>query len=101
MTDTDKGLLERAARAAGLIYRDDLWNSGHIQTEFGTWKEWSPLTDNCDAFRLESGLRLDVKWGNGSVTVGGATERYSHGDDPSAIKRRAIVRAAAALGDAK
>ena len=85
---TDRELLEFAAKAAGLRI------NFHPTASY----QWNPLERDDDAHRLESVLRLDVKLGTGSVTVGSATERYSHGDDPAAVKRRAIVRAAAAIG---
>lgn len=91
---TDRELLEMAARAAGI---DGWWEQPYLSFIKRSGGPWRPLTDDGDAHRLESYLRLDVTWGNGSVTVGGVTERYSHGDDPSAVKRRAIVSAAAAI----
>lgn len=101
-TESDRELLELAAKAAGLsIDNDDNgnpvrveWFRGNLRNEF----PWDPLNNDDDAFRLEADLRLDTTWGTASVTVGGCTERYSHGDDPRAAKRRAITRAAASIG---
>ena len=100
----DRTLLERAAKASGIVGEYECWaGQGFMEgiRRKGDPKEfkiWNPLMYDDQAHRLESDLRLNVKWGNGSVTVGSATERYSHGDDPAKVKRRAIVRAAAEIG---
>lgn len=96
---TDRELLEFAAKAAGLTYRDDLWDGGHMQRHDGLWMKWRPLEDDGDEARLEGALCLNVSWGMASVTVDSATERYSdHGGDKQKARRRAGVRAAAAIG---
>ena len=103
---TDRELLELAAKAAGLNYRDDLWNAGHVHTEFG-WREWNPLTSDGDALRLAAHLRLTV--GDEDQSVRSMAFAYArHTDmprcyepsqnDPAAAYRRAIVRAAAEIG---
>ena len=102
---TDRELLELAAKAAGLRVRT--WD-GHSGAMCATDDDrhglmWMPLTDDGDA------LRLAVKTGEPFVvrsrcvtTMGGLMEDFDpavSGDDLRAT-RRAIVRAAAAIGKA-
>ena len=105
---TDKELLKKAAKAAGINLR---FLSGNIPFSDGPSRigEWNPLTDDGDALRLA--VRLDMK-----VYVGEAypwdkeCADYSHkfgacvdedeNNDPYAGTRRAIVKAAAAIGEA-
>jgi len=108
---TDRELLEAAARAAGVDLGswceelDAFWKGGRGETI------WNPLTDDGDA------LRLAVKLGIAKVLTleigpGGACVTFDHPHveadefqplegtfDPYAATRRAIVRAAAALGE--
>ena len=67
---------------------------------------WNPLTDDGDALRLAVKLRLMVN-GVGKVVLDGvhvqsddgvAMECSGEGQDPYAATRRAIVRAAASIG---
>lgn len=104
-TESDRELLELAAKAAGYVLDYTIRPDGKafyhsdrnaLAIADGGW--FAPLTDDGDAFSLEAALRLDTTWGTASVTVGGCTERYSHGDDPREAKRRAITRAAASIG---
>lgn len=100
---TDRELLELAAKAAGY------WN-----TEFDTWSgapslNWNPLTDDGDALRLAVKLYLTVSSCSGVVIVERPdvdhegldyptfAERVA--DDAMAATRRAIVRAAAEIGE--
>lgn len=113
---TDRELLEKAARAAGWKYHPpggidtkhpDL--DGWIDPSTGEvhWRDlWRPLTDDGDAFRLAVATRLIVTT-TGNELVGVyqpigdwvfANERVVDGDRLAAI-RRAIVRAAAAIGE--
>lgn len=111
---TDKELLELAAKAAGI--------DGSVDGEFccGMWlrgkrnpdnsRYWSPLTDDGDALRLACDLGLRVypiartSTGAACSAVGSASsERLSEVCDQSidvrTATRRAIVRAAAAIGE--
>jgi hypothetical protein len=106
----DRELLEAAAKAAGMPhpeFHNEQWGKFWI----GGHGYWNPLTDDGDAFRLAVKLRLDLyNYGrpvhdedfvdaihmDGS-RYGSASEEL--GDDPYAATRRAIVRAAAAIGD--
>ena len=104
MTDADRDLLERAARAAG--YEIDEWHDGRLSViDGGAVIPFEPLTDDGDALRLAVKLRLDIDHGNDVVVAGGMTEER-YGTEPpfaytqeerEAATRRAIVRAAAAM----
>lgn len=117
---TDRKLLEDAAKAAGLnVDIDENWTKGelpyfHLVDERG--RLWNPLTDDGDALRLAVKLGLDFYEGDDdgrAAYVGyyprtGNTrpqrfmlERHDAHPDPCAATRRAIVRAAAAIGAAK
>jgi hypothetical protein len=107
---TDKELLELAAKAAKIDWFrntvNGLWNKeGEI---------WNPLTDDGDALRLAVVLGMDVcvdtKHEEHSTHVicfsndydpAIADEMESHNNDPYAATRRAITRAAAAIGKTK
>lgn len=104
---TDHELLEKAAKAAGIQLADDvdsripsggLWILGRM----GRDEVWNPLEDDGDALRLAARLFIQVTPLSHSTTcrtlaVRGINEL--HGDGPMAATRRAIVRAAAAMGD--
>lgn len=100
---TDRELLERAARAAGIEV-----NRGNIPHErdmlFTRGVEWNPLEDDDDAFRLMVSVGLDVEWCSSGrvsayrhVNANGHcfTAMESYREDRAAATRRAIVRAAA------
>jgi hypothetical protein len=108
---TDRELLEKAARAAGLQewgwMADTLTHVVNDQFVF-----WEPLTDDGDALRLEAALLIDTRWFKNSVKASAlpdsgewlamASEVFNENSDTStksAAKRRAIVRAAAAIED--
>lgn len=107
---TDRELLEAAARAAGIALE---WNDspGYYSDWRGLpqWNHWNPLLDDGDAFRLAVRLGI-VNWyrnGNACATCrtdeGGFFDAFNErgGEDPLAATRRAIVRAAAAMGGAE
>ena len=106
---TDRELLEMAAKAAGITW------VGHTATGLARSKNgacmthpWEPLTDDGDALRLAVKLRIVVDiapwasdahhWRDKRSDDYGI--RHSEYDDPYAATRRAIVRAAAAIGSA-
>ena len=112
LTMTDRELLERAAKAAGLTIHAkhqasrDACGAGDV----GLWISrkstcWNPLTDDGDALRLavKLELQLDLRHSFHTVRVYGAAEGRidEGGKDPLAATRRAIVRAAAALADSE
>lgn len=82
----DRELLERAAKAAGYVA---------VPNQIGDkyWGDWSPLTDDSDALRLAVKCNLLQ-----SALLSSCLSSEPDGD-PYAATRRAIVRAAAALGD--
>lgn len=103
---TDRELLEAAAEAAGIAIEWD----GDLPIPFGSSIEWNPLTDDGDALRLATKLRLNITFtselGRGFKnefmqvaprSLGHLAEFGPLGSDPSATLRRAIVRAAAAM----
>ncbi len=105
---TDRELLELAATAAGFArmkYFDDVpYVSSDLNGEL--WHAWNPLTDDGDAFRLAVKLDLDVFQAvtYQEVQVVGAlksTVFEGWGSDKYAATRRAIVRAAAEIGQRK
>ena len=120
---SDRELLEKAARAAGITLKPMQINNVSKQgdnrfigylADVGQWpRGWfKPLTDDGDALRLAVKLRLGIVHGWESFEEQPlATVWISHdgqclaeevkGDDPYAATRRAIVRAAAALGETK
>lgn len=114
---TDRELLERAAKAAGHAVE---WRPMVASGEGGEWLamkdgngwiEWNPLTDDGDALRLAVKLRIDLQlfslvpeaWRPQGIAramvdrLGQARGVPVENDDPYAATRRAIVRAAAAL----
>jgi len=115
---TDKELLELAAKAAGKKF--NAWSEKitdydsvhygqpalHYSSIGGQVHSWNPLTDDGDALRLAVKLRITVEWAAWSDDL----EEVRADDsiepiDPLineeyAATRRAIVRAAAAMGEA-
>jgi hypothetical protein len=112
---TDRELLEAAAKAAGIELDWDVppqsppWRMTGEGDDRGPAAQWNPLTDDGDALLLAVKLRLCVKVYTEAVIVG--TDHRVNGremlhevvkgnDDYPAATRRAIVRAAAAIGGA-
>ena len=111
---TDKELLELAAKAAGLEYtttedHDRLLVLGDDKLR----RPWDPLTDDGDALRLAVNLGItpqsicyddDEKlfaaaWLYNEDAVQICYVRETYTEDPYAATRRAITRAAAAIGE--
>ena len=96
----DRELLELAAKAAELhgFWVDAGLNVGSDAAP----KIWNPLTDDGDALRLAVKLRMDVKQWNSLVIAVKAWNSHAEENTftqcPYAATRRAIVRAAAAIG---
>lgn len=102
MQNTDKELLELAAKAIGTIYVDGAsWDD-----EAG----WNPLDDDGAALRLVVKLGISVQHSAMFDTLEPSIETFDSedrfdgwfeqpkGNDPYAATRRAIVRAAAEIG---
>lgn len=99
----DRELLEMAAKAAGMEYSVEEWEDGTIFAlrikDRGGW--WNPFNSDGDAMRLAVDLALVVRCYEGSIIVDGggiSAEEHDVADRYSAT-RRAIVRAAAAIGE--
>lgn len=99
---TDRELLEKAARAAGLYSQgDETSRYGHFMglsirgDDNPSGYCWNPLTDDGDALRLAVKLRMTPHIDSNSTECSDCFE--VHSGDPYAATRRAIVRAAAAL----
>jgi hypothetical protein len=115
---TDRELLELAAKAAGMwpdaftLDNDDQPIYSETLGLFRSWGSswWNPLTDDGDALRLAVKLGMSVNmFPNDDARTECAShlqnnfvdEAWRHHADPYAATRRAIVRAAAAIGEAK
>jgi hypothetical protein len=111
-TQTDRELLEQAAKAAGYEIEERHFGAGRYALRLSTdpnWVEWNPLTDDGDALRLAMRLGLRIMTSNTGNPMSayscvetpddrGWTEMHrSHNGDANAATRRAIVRAAAAI----
>lgn len=106
---TDRELLEKAAKAAGLEVEcaftgGDLhvWTNRKLQL----LRIWNPLKDDGDALRLAVkmgfGISIPLMNDRTDVVTFGRTllnAIEAHNGDPYAATRRAIVRAAAAIGE--
>lgn len=100
--NSDKELLEWAAKAAGMV----LWRDPETDSDYwGDASEkyicsvWNPLTDDGDALRLAVKLELNVyccEMQPGADGVSNHQERAN--GDPYSATRRVIVRAAAEIG---
>jgi hypothetical protein len=109
---TDKELLELAAKAAGIVVKPHTnykISPDLVFTYQG--RNWNPLTDDGDALRLAVNLRLiidpvaETLDGTGPCAAVWCKPQRRYimepfGDDPYAATRRAITRAAAAIGKA-
>ena len=106
---TDRELLEMAAKAARYQYAK---HGGYIVVD-GIPGNWNPLTNDGDALRLavNLGMSIEVHYDESKPTPGlrvvfAGGGRWEHtmveeyARDPYAATRRAIVRAAAAIGKA-
>jgi len=106
---TDRELLELAAKAAEIEYE---WHYGcgdalHLTAPSATAIYWNPLTDDGDALRLAVKLGICIVSNfDGDRVVADAGEFSQHHvcqmfeGDKFAATRRAIVRAAAEMGEA-
>lgn len=102
----DRELLELAAKAAGIKHPGgEHCINGPAVWDCDALRWWRPLTDDGDALRLASGLCLNVLSSEACVVVedekGVECIEYFYGpEDYTSGWRRAIVRAAAAIGRA-
>ena len=112
----DKELLELAAKAAGMNAGGEYVDGGdeftHLRVQRAKgqkWFKWNPLTDDGDALRLAVKLNIefatldDLRQANAGVWSADAKPydcMTPYNGDKQAAVRRAIVRAAAASGEA-
>ena len=109
---TDRELLELAAKAAGIEHLQTI--EGEPFEYFGGWlrlnddgEKWAPLTDDGDALRLAVKLEMQVSIGFRRIDASicsDSDELSINTCEPKvgdlyAATRRAIVRAAAAIGE--
>jgi hypothetical protein len=110
---SDRELLEDAAKAEGTVFQDASIQCVHrggpvfLRPEHGVNYQWDPLIDNANAFELAVKLRLVIQHAPKYVVVMDVSREVAehqdtreNGGDPYAATRRAIVRAAAAIGRA-
>ncbi len=103
---TDRELLELAAKAVGMNTREfatDSITRWHWRDD-GTHTAWNPLTDNSDALRLavKLCLEIDVHHTGIAVRTPCGQKVLISADEVKcgyAATRRAITRAAAAIGE--
>lgn len=102
---SDRELLELAAKAAGYELKGFDVMRALVVNEHGHTIGWNPLTDDGDALRLAVKLGLDLcvspnfrlcAWSDAASDW----MEEAPGNDPCSAMRRAIVRAAAAIGGA-
>lgn len=110
---TDRELLEKAAKAAGInlapegnevgpAHFDGVGLVKYSNGGFVTFK-WCPLTDDGDALRLAVKLRIRFEWWKNGIEAIHANlppcAIHSTEYDQYSATRRAIVEAAAAIGE--
>ena len=98
----DRELLELAAKAADVELKYDSFGlSANSDREYNYW---NPLIDDSDALRLavKLGLQMYIFLADDDIGISNTqvNRRFTehHTNDPYAATRRAIVRAAAAIG---
>lgn len=99
---TDKELLELAAKAADYRISNRLTDGGLMAMSDNrpAPHKWNPLTDDGDALRLAARLDMMVDVRGAWIVVEAAGDSVCEDarHDTLAATRRAIVRAAAAIG---
>ena len=95
MSKTDKELLELAAKAIGLTLKYNYLGNRDAR------QEWDPLTDDGDALRLAVDLGIAVRRISNKAMASSSAGQFNEycDNDKRAATRRAIVRAAAAIGE--
>lgn len=114
---SDRELLELAAKAAGILLCGYSWIGENedddeceiLEAAFVKHRQeqelaskWNPLTDDGDALRLAVKLSMSLEKvvsSRGSAWIADHRAEEVVGTDSSAAARRAIVRAAAAIGE--
>lgn len=100
---TDRELLELAARAAGVDWFDEPAAKQGRGLHMKSGPFWNPLTDDGDALRLAVKLRIAIDFNRQACIDRLACPKWyaaaNHHPDWNAATRRAITRAAAAIGE--
>lgn len=104
---TDKELLILAAKAAGIVGDMTEYRNRILTQSDPEYVYWSPLDDDGDALRLAVDLDMDISVHCVDKTVSVTTignhglieYEENQGADKHAATRRAIVRAAADIGE--
>ena len=98
--NTDRELLELAAKAAGIKIRWQSYGNYFVigDIDEGIEAVWNPILDDGDALRLAATLGMWVHIGKWHVSICGHYVEETCRKDPCAATRRAIVRAAAEIG---
>lgn len=107
--ETNKELLEYAAKAAGMTAvwdpQHQAMNLGIVPYNFGNPNLWNPIINDGDAFRLAVMLNLRVRTMDCYATIDVYNNDYTWqseieaiGDSPASATRWAIVLAAATIG---
>lgn len=109
MNNTDRELLELAAKAMGFQYKDGMLCSSHCVEDY----DWSPLEDSAQALWMAADLQINISWGyhvggKSNIVCGAMRHQYFKGreweivtakpGEEGAAMRRAIVQAAARYG---
>ena len=109
----DRELLELAAKAGGYRVKFSVTGDPYAQAGINT-RAWNPLTDDGDSLGLAVDLNIGIRshghdhWQQPNTSValyevgefGGGRVTVEHGGDSLRATRRAIVRAAAQVGQA-
>lgn len=112
MIDTDRELLELAAKSVGIKLEINVYGSGNYDAGFWTayggierhsWNPWDPLKDDGDALRLAIKLGLMiVVWREEKMSYAGNEDWEGifekHQDNPAVATRLAIIKEAAKIG---
>lgn len=108
MAKSDRELLELAAKAVCGEYKNHALGGMYLAFP-PNWNgvPWNPLADDGDALRLAARLnfRIDIQGGTVRIVDGLDNEHCLSGvatnqEDQMKVVRRAIVKAAAAIGEA-
>lgn len=104
--NTDREMLELAAKAFGGRLWTDAWGNTNFVAKDGTARLWRPHKDDGDSRRLQVtlgiGLTIDGERATAYINSDGEANHPSEplGDDPAAAARLAVLRAAAEIGRA-
>lgn len=98
---TDRELMELAARAAGLYgdWTETIGGWCALAVDGNVYKVWQPLHDDGDALRLAVKLGIDLSFEGDNVVFADGNWSEFLREDYCAATRRAITRAAAAIGE--